>query len=93
MDGARKKNIILIHLETQYAKTLQKRNLHEKLGKENLAGGEKSTRKSTVNGQRSTTGQCQRSTAEDDVEMMLADQWILTQLGLTWHRVEASQNL
>ena len=40
-----------------------------------------------VNGQRLVNGQ--RSTTEDDVEMTSADQWMLTQLGLTWHCVEA----
>ena len=49
-------------------------------------------KKSTVNGQRPVNGQRlvngQRSTVEDDVEMTSADQWMLTQLGLMWHRVE-----
>ena len=37
IDGARKKNIIFIQLETQNAKTdCKKWNIREKLGKENL---------------------------------------------------------
>lgn len=96
MDGARKKNIILIHLETQYAKTDCRNEIYTKNWVRRTWPGGKSqpeSQRSTINDQRSTTGQCQRSTAEDDVEMMSADQWILTQLGLTWHRVEAPQNL
>ena len=62
MDGARKKNILLIHLETQYVKTDCRNEIYTK-NWVRRTWREKVNRK--VNGQRLTTGQ--RSTAEDDV--------------------------
>ena len=81
MDGMRKKNILLIHLGTQYAKTDCRNEIYTKNWIRRTWPG-----KSQPESQRSTDGQ--RSTTEDDVEMTSADQWMLTQLGLTWQRVE-----
>ena len=110
MDGARKKNILLIHLGTQYAKTDCRNEIYTKNWVRRTWPGKKSTvnvrstvnvgqrSKSTVNvwsmvnaGQRSTVKvNGQRSMVNSQrLEMTSADQWMLTQLGLTWQRVEA----
>ena len=93
MDGARKKNILLIHLGTQYAKTGCRNEIYTKNWVRRTWRGKRATGKSTGQSQRSTVVNGQRSTTEDDVEITSTDQWMLTQLGLTWQRVEAPQNL
>ena len=100
MDEARKKNIFLIHLETQYAKTDCRNEIYTKNWVRRTWPGKKSTGRSTVK----VNGQCsvnagQRSTVKVNgqrsmvnsqrLEMTSADQWMLTQLGLTWQCVEA----
>ena len=85
MDEARKKNILLIHLETQYAKTDCRNEIYTKNWVRRTWLGKKvNWEKLTANGWSTVNGQ--RSTAEDDVEITSADQWMLTQLGLTWQR-------
>ena len=68
MDGTRKKNILLIHLGTQYAKTDCRNEIYTK-NWVRRTWREKVNRKvngqQLVNGQRLTTDQ--RSTTEDDV--------------------------
>ena len=84
MDGARKKNILLIHLGTQYAKTDCRNEIYTKNWVRRTWPGKKSIGRSTVkvNGQRWSTGQ--RSTVNGQrLEMTSADQWMLTQLGLS----------
>ena len=89
MDGARKKNILLIHLGTQYAKTDCRNEIYTKNWVRRTWPGKKSTGRSTVN-VRSTVNAGQRSTVNGQrLEMTSADQWMLTQLGLAWQRVEA----
>ena len=74
MDGARKKNILLIHLGTQYAKTDCRNEIYTKNWVRRTWPGKKSTGRSTVNvrstvnaGQRSmVNGHGQRSTTGDD---------------------------
>ena len=90
MDGARKKNILLIHLGTQYAKTdcrneIYTKNWVRRTWTEKVNSGKvNDQRLVNVNGQRMVNDQ--RMKPQDDVEMTLVDQWILTQLGLTWQR-------
>ena len=56
-----------------------------KLGKENLDRKSQPWKSQRlVNGQRMVNNQ--RMKPQDDVEMTLADQWMLMQLGLTWQR-------
>ena len=96
MDGARKKNILLIHLGTQYAKTDCRNEIYTKNWVRRTWPGEKVN--GTVNGQCSVNAG-QRSTVKVNgqrsmvnsqrLEMTSVDQWMLTQLGLTWQRVEA----
>ena len=73
MDGARKKNILLIHLGTQYAKTDCRNEIYTKNWVRRTWPGGKSrpeSQRSTA-GQRSTVGQ--RMKPQDNVDMTSAD--------------------
>ena len=101
MDGPRKKNIILIHLGTQYAKTDCKNEIYTKNWVRRTWLGKKSTGRSMVkvNGQRSvnnwsTVNAGQRSTTGDDVSRSVdadaARADVAERGGLTWQRVEGA---
>ena len=62
MDGARKKNILLIHLGTQYAKTDCRNEIYTKNWVRRTWSGKKSTGRSTVKVRSTANGQSQRST-------------------------------
>ena len=88
---------LILHFEAKYAKIDCKNEIYAKnwvrrtwTEKVNSGKVNGQSQRSKVNGQRSTLGQSQRSvngqkmTSLDDVAMTSAEQWMLTQLGLTW---------
>ena len=72
MDGARKKNILLIHLGTQYAKTDCRNEIYTKNWVRRTWPGEKSTGRSTVkvNGQCSVNAGQRWSTVNGQLSMV-----------------------
>lgn len=92
--ATRRRPVLISHLEAKYAKIDCKNEIYAKNWVRSIwTSKSQPWKKSTikVNGQSKSTvnyrstGTGQQMTSQDDVALTSADEWMLTQLGLTWH--------
>ena len=76
--------VLILHFEEKYAKMDYKNEIYAKNWVRSTCSAKKSTLKKSQRSKSTVNGQQMMS--QDDVAMTSVDQWMLTQLGLTWQR-------